>query len=224
MAIKSAPIALLLSLFLLPTCSVVEMARQQKRMASPDFASIGPVSTTTSAGDPPVEKTGKNIRELRGLPSSQLVPVMALISNSLGVTCAHCHSEHFEEDGKIEKEMARGMIRMTRAINAAQFQGNPTVTCYTCHRGQEYPASLPRIDQAGWQKMLAPKSPAEPLPEVSSVIARYEAATTGDDAARVGEISIVGGLDERASGRFEMLAGVDGRLQIVTSLRRLHHP
>ena len=37
--------------------------------------------------DPPVEQTKKNIKVLQGLSSSQLIPVMAFMSNSLGVTC-----------------------------------------------------------------------------------------------------------------------------------------
>src|SRR5947209_13271245 len=42
-------------------------------------------------GDKPVEQTRKNIKVLKGLPESQLFPLMNFISVSLGVKCGFCH-------------------------------------------------------------------------------------------------------------------------------------
>lgn len=206
---KSLAVPALLSCLLLSYCSVIETMRSQKRMAiepEVEFASIGPVSTSTSAGDPPVEKKFKNIQVLHGLPSSQLYPVMALMSNSLGVTCSHCHTQFFEEESRSEKQIARQMIRMTRGINRTQFQGEPTVTCYTCHNGKNYPASVPQIAQAGWRRMLAPATPQAALPDIDAILALYQSAqpVSALRPGAGGEVSMVGGLDERLAGRFDI--------------------
>lgn len=75
----------------------------------------------------------------------------------LGVRCQHCHvgeegldfSEFdFVSDEREPKSIARGMIRMTDAINQnllpaiSQLEG-PVVTCFTCHRGSTTPATRP---------------------------------------------------------------------------------
>lgn len=206
---NSVTVPALLSCLLLSYCSVVETMRSQKRLGTEpevDFSSIGPVSTSTSAGDPPVEKKFKNIRILHGLPSSQLYPVMALMSNSLGVTCSHCHTQFFEEESRHEKQIARQMIRMTRGINRAQFQGQPTVTCYTCHNGKSYPASVPQIAQAGWRRMLVPRTPGIDAPDIDEILKLYQSAQAArpDQSAGSGEVSMVGGLDQRLAGRFDI--------------------
>ena len=151
------PLAIPAAFLLLTCCSAADAIRAQKRIPiqpEVDFAGIGPATAvastpTTSAADPPCEKKFKNIQVLQGLPSSQLYPVMAFISNSLGVTCAHCHTTYFEEESIPEKAQARQMIRMTRGINRTQFQGQPMVTCNSCHNGREFPSPVPQIAQAG---------------------------------------------------------------------------
>jgi len=206
---KSVAVSALLSCLFLSYCSVVQTMRSQKHLATEpevEFSSIGPVRTTTSAGDPPVEKKFKNIRILHGLPSSQLYPVMALMSNSLGVTCSHCHTEFFEEESRHEKQIARQMIRMTRGINRSQFQGQPTVTCYSCHNGKTYPASVPQIAQAGWRRMLVPRTPQLDTPDIDQVLKLYQSAQPArpDLSGGSGEVSMVGGLDQRLAGRFDI--------------------
>jgi hypothetical protein len=110
-----------------------------------------------AATDPPVETTKKNIQVLQGLPSSQLIPVMAFMSNSLGVTCAHCHTTNaFESDEKPAKQTARKMIAMQRAINTQHFDGKLTVTCNSCHRGNVKPDATPEVENAGWNRVAPP--------------------------------------------------------------------
>lgn len=207
---------------LLTSCEAIRAQRQLTAEPEIDLA-IGPIASRATAGDPPAEKRFQNIQVLRGLPSSQLYPVMSLMANSLGVTCAHCHTEHFEEESRVEKQMARQMIILTRSINHAQFQGEPTVTCYTCHRGAEYPASVPEIAQAGWQKLLVPKPRPTPLPDAQSILAQYDAALQGAKNGAMprgrGEISLVGGLDERQTGRFELVAGPGGTVTIDSTVK-----
>src|SRR5437764_7626424 len=115
--------------------------------------------------DPPVEQTKKNIKVLQGLPSSQLIPVMAFMSNSLGVTCAHCHMQPWESDEKPAKETARRMIAMQRDINARNYEGKPVVTCNSCHRGSVGTIATPEVAAAGWNaKPAAAPEPAAPAP------------------------------------------------------------
>ncbi|MEO1168138.1 MAG: c-type cytochrome [Pseudomonadota bacterium] len=75
----------------------------------------------------------------------------------LGVRCQHCHvgaegldfSEFdFASDERDAKSIARGMIRMTAALNEVQLPAieqleGPRVTCFTCHRGAITPATRP---------------------------------------------------------------------------------
>src|SRR2546427_9798880 len=51
--------------------------------------------------DPPAEQAFKNIQVLKGMPKSQMGPVMNMISASLGVRCEQCHvPDAFEKDDK----------------------------------------------------------------------------------------------------------------------------
>jgi hypothetical protein len=97
-----------------------------------------------------IEQTKKNIKVLQGLPSSQLIPVMAFMANSLGVTCAHCHGKEYDSDEKPAKDAARKMIALQRAINQQHYGGKLTVTCNTCHQGRVLPPATPDVADAGW--------------------------------------------------------------------------
>jgi photosynthetic reaction center cytochrome c subunit len=109
-------------------------------------------------GDKPVEQTRKNIQVLKGLPESQLLPEMNFVAASLGVQCGFCHVNNgrdpktgqtnwvWESDDKEEKRKAREMMRMVLSINKGEFGlSRGQATCYTCHRGQEHPPSLPTL-------------------------------------------------------------------------------
>lgn len=132
-------------------------------------------STRVSAQAPPqsanapVEQTHPNIKVLKGLPESQLIPTMYYISASLGVRCDFCHErtrdpktgvEHvdFASDAKKEKETARRMMQMTMGINQANKidVGSDPVSCYTCHRGSNHPANAPMLP------IVLPTPPAAP--------------------------------------------------------------
>lgn len=107
------------------------------------------------AADLPVEQTKKNIKVLQGLPSSQLIPVMAFMANSLGVTCSYCHGKDFQSEEKPMKEEARRMIRLQRAVNEQHYGGKVVVTCNTCHQGHAIPPATPDIADAGWNRKAA---------------------------------------------------------------------
>ena len=78
------------------------------------------------------------------MPAPRLRLVMTNLTKWLGVDCAHCHvMGEFEKDDKAPKETARKMFKMVRAMGQEYFPGSNPVTCWTCHRGQAKPQSLP---------------------------------------------------------------------------------
>jgi cytochrome c5 len=149
--------------------------------------------------DLPVEQTKKNIKVLQGLPSSQLIPVMAFMANSLGVTCGHCHGEKWESDEKPAKESARQMIALQRAINAQHFDGKVVVTCNSCHGGRVRTAPTPDLADAGWnQKPAATVAAAVPVAEGLKRLPPPRAQVT---------TRVVRGTVERYNGRTEPVSG-----------------
>jgi hypothetical protein len=126
----------------------------------------------TAPDDPPVETTRKNIKVLKGLPSSQLIPTMAFIANSLSVNCDYCHNtKDFASDEKGTKDVARAMIMMVRDINEHHFGGEPAVSCVTCHRGSSRPITTPSIASAFYN--APPLKPAPTLPPTGQVVDRF---------------------------------------------------
>src|SRR6185295_13631919 len=103
--------------------------------------------------DKPVEQVQKNIQVLKGLPSSQLLPVMHFMRTSLGVRCDYCHvaeNGKYWMDDKPAKQTARRMLQMVFEINKTNFGGQPVVTCNTCHRGSTRPVAVPAIGQGSF--------------------------------------------------------------------------
>jgi hypothetical protein len=97
----------------------------------------------------PAEQVYKNIQMFKGMQANRLLAIMNRgFSNSLGVSCSHCHvvGEYDKED-KPQKQIAREMARMDSAVNAgylAKIQHlkskQPIINCTTCHRGSPKPA------------------------------------------------------------------------------------
>ena len=151
---------------------------------------------SAQSNDLPVEQTKKNIKVLQGLPSSQLIPVMAFMSNSLGVTCGQCHAKEWESDEKPAKETARKMIAMERDINTRNFDGKTVVTCNSCHQGHIRPNGIPDVANAGWNH-AAPARAATPLPSADALLARLPNTQAGITSR------LVNGIVERYNGRDE---------------------
>ena len=106
--------------------------------------------------------------------AEQLRTTMVGFARSLGVRCTFCHvgpegapltQLDFVSDSNPHKNIARGMIRMVRELNGETLPGilgpsqETRVTCYTCHRGAEEPATMPPPPQAP----AAPQPPAPPV-------------------------------------------------------------
>ena len=98
----------------------------------------------------PAEQVYKNIKLFKGMPAGRVLNIMNRgFSNSLGVSCSHCHvvGEYDRED-KPTKQVARDMFAMVTTINETLLKEiknlkspNPTVNCSTCHNGRPRPGA-----------------------------------------------------------------------------------
>jgi hypothetical protein len=154
-------------------------------MSCAGAVSQSPGLPATQAPQPtpaPMEAAFKNIQVLKGVPSTELLPIMNFIRSSLGVRCEYCHvaeNGKYQLDEKTEKQRAREMMLMTRQINQANFRGANIVTCNTCHRGSVRPAAVPEVGSTFVNTTRRePDEPlAQPLPGVAEILSRYEAVT-----------------------------------------------
>ena len=81
-------------------------------------------------------------RNLKVLAVEEERPMMVGMRTSLGVMCTHCHVvTDYASDENPKKLTARSMMSMVKEINARFPDGKTHVTCYTCHRGSEVPAT-----------------------------------------------------------------------------------
>jgi len=196
----------------------------------------------TSAQNPPatppasasteqtIDQKHKNIQVLKGLPESQLSPVMNYMAASLGVRCNYCHVNKdgnwdFASDEKGEKKSARQMITMVMGINKNSFGGNPEVSCYTCHRGRSSVAHtvafpLPTPEPRPSPAPSAAGSP-QPNPTADQIFDKYYQAIGG--AAVVDKLSsrVMKGTLTTGNGAelgYELnQSGPDSVLAILTS-------
>lgn len=126
-------------------------------------ACVGQASRTSTPGSAPAAASPQGEhKNLQVLPDTishdALIAVMRNFTTSLGVRCTHCHvpydaarpdSLNFASDDKETKEVARGMMRMVRAINGELLpeidelgENRMAVGCMTCHRGAPRPLML----------------------------------------------------------------------------------
>ncbi len=143
------------------------------------------ITVNSSRAQQPPQQTAeqryKNIQIFKGLPAAQLEPTMAFIAGSLGVKCNHCHGNPFEKDDKPTKLVARRMIKMVFDLNKGSFNGERAVSCFTCHRGNLTPVSVPIVGANPWAASSASK-PESTLPTVKEILARYVEALGGAEA------------------------------------------
>ncbi|MBO6793508.1 MAG: c-type cytochrome [Balneolaceae bacterium] len=98
----------------------------------------------------PASEVFKNLELMGEFPAGRITAIMEFgFSNSLGVTCTHCHNpDDWSSDEKIEKKITREMWKMTGRLNSEILPGieelsdrTATVNCTTCHRGDVKPAT-----------------------------------------------------------------------------------
>jgi photosynthetic reaction center cytochrome c subunit len=178
--------------------------------------------TVTQAASPEnkVEQVFKNIKLLNEMPQSQLYPAMRFMAASLGVQCGFCHvfkngQLDSAADEKPEKQTARAMIKMVLDINKNYAQGNPTVSCYTCHRGRTSPQGIPPLPLPSPRSIAGGASPAgEPgagsrtapnttvLPSVDDILNKYMNAIGGRAAIDQIHSCVIKGSTTISSGQF----------------------
>jgi hypothetical protein len=184
-----------------------------------------------SSAAPQAEKTAeqeyKNIKVLKGLPASQLIPLMQFFTVSLGTNCNFCHvgrdakgELHWESDDKREKTTAREMMQMVITLNHSQGYGlDPgAVSCYTCHRGRTGPVSLPTLplpEPTPAPTPTASATPATPRPRetpptVQQIYDKYVAAVGGADAAAKFQTIVFKGTRDSAQGKWPFEATLKG--------------
>jgi photosynthetic reaction center cytochrome c subunit len=166
----------------------------------------------TSRPEKTVEQTRPNIQVLKGLPESQLYPVMWFIRASLGVPCDYCHVKQgpdrdkgwlWDRDDKPQKARAREMMRMVMDINKTSFGGNQVVTCYSCHRGTTRPEQivpLPPLFVSPNTPTTAAGKPAAPV-TAEQILNTYIKAIGGQDAAAKLKTIVYTGSIQRSEDR-----------------------
>src|ERR1700745_1400133 len=95
------------------------------------------------------EDVYKNIQVLKGTPENQFLSTMGFFSASIGESCEFCHDDESSWAGYAKdnehKQTARKMILMMNAINKSYFGGARKLTCYSCHRGTDFPEVTPNL-------------------------------------------------------------------------------
>lgn len=171
----------------------------------------GKAPAKTAAKEP-----GKNLKVFKGqgLDDESLDGAMDFMGAALGVNCAYCHVRDeakqamlWDRDDKPAKEKARGMVRMTRALNKTHFGGEEVITCATCHNGHAKPETIPPLAVFGAARPGAPESKPVDLPTVDALLAKWVAAAGGEALGKV--------TTRRAKGTLDLGGGRTQTLEIV---------
>ena len=140
----------------------------------------------------------KNVQVLRNIPVDEFMGTMGFISASLSLNCLDCHVNEsasdfskYAEDTPI-KVMARQMILMVNTMNKENFRGERKLTCYTCHRSDVSPKSVPSLaEQYG--------TPPPPDPNDIEIIGPPDPAALSVDQILDKYIAALGGARKLAS-------------------------
>jgi len=201
----------LFTLFVIISCCVALIVPRSAAQRPPD----------TNPQEKPAEQVYRNVQVFKGLPASQLYPAMNFITAALGVTCAHCHvPNQFEKDDKAAKQTARRMIEMTRTLDRNNFGEAQTITCYTCHRGQLQPVSVPALAPATTPQTIA----AAALPTVDQLLEKYLTALGGKakleqitSLTMKGTEAVAGGANNPAARTLDVYRKAPNRLLLVNT-------
>ena len=107
---------------------------------------------------------------------------------ALGYDCSDCHpgagtdQMNWMTDSNPRKRTARRMVEMVAAINRQHFGGAQEVTCWTCHHGQDAPATSIALDKlygAPNDEKGDIVEAAEGVPPASQILDQYIQALGG---------------------------------------------
>jgi photosynthetic reaction center cytochrome c subunit len=141
------------------------------------------------------EDVYKNIQVLKGIPENQFLSTMGFFSASIGESCEFCHDDESSWAGYAKdnehKQTARKMVLMMNAINKSYFGGARKLTCYSCHRGTDFPKVTPNLaEQYSAPVVEQPDvitEQAEGAPSADQILDKYLQALGG--AQRLAGIS-----------------------------------
>ena len=146
---------------------------------------------------PMAEEVFKNVQILKGIPVDEFMDTMGMFAAATSLNCTSCHAsdntttwDKFAVDTPL-KQTARRMMNMVNAINRTQFKGVRSVTCYTCHHGDQRPKIVPSLIVQYSAPLEDPNEieilPNAKAPPADEVFAKYIQALGG--AARVGNLT-----------------------------------
>jgi photosynthetic reaction center cytochrome c subunit len=200
--------------------SVLQAARLQAPTAARPPAQLPAAQAAPQAPQgPKASEKYMNLKVLGDMPATQLHDAMVFMEASLGFTCESCHVRKpdgefaWEKDDKDNKVTARRMLELTKGLNTQYFDGQPDISCATCHQGRRSPVNLPpallpfTADQLAMQAAQAalPPGTRPPAPKETAdqVIAKYYEAIGGEAAAQKTSSAVMRGTAvDRAGASF----------------------
>ena len=148
---------------------------------------LGLVQAQTPGKPQMSEEVFKNVQVLKGISVDDFIGTMGLMSAGVGFDCSECHTGAGTD--KVDwaadtpnKVTARKMTRMVAVINKDNFSGRQLVTCYTCHRGRDRPATTEALEAVygpGPQDTDDVIIQADGQPEPTVILDKYIAALGG---------------------------------------------
>ncbi len=161
------------------------------------------------------EQQFKNIKSLKGLKASEVIPAMEFMSASMKVDCKFCHvPDDWASDANEHKRTTRSMIEMQNDINEKNFGGQPEVTCATCHGGRAHPINFSHAEGAE----LRARQSAAVVP--ADVLAAYAKAVGPNPTPVVAGLRLQGTSSNRgATGKVEALYAGE-RFRMTTHLAK----
>lgn len=142
------------------------------------------------ANPPMVEDVFNSVALLRGIPVDTFFETMGMFAAAMGNDCTFCHVKeaYFDKaafaDPTPRIMRARQMIVMMNAINKTYFGGEPRVTCFTCHSGNQSPRSDPNLALQYGTPPEDPNArdfPTDPTVSADQVFDRYLEAIGGTE-------------------------------------------
>ena len=155
-------------------------------------AATGQARPVQDAQDTPTlaEEVFESVVLLRGIPVDTFFEAMGLFANAMGNDCTYCHAASAPLDRSAfavatpRLQRARQMIVMMNAINKTYFGGEPRVTCFTCHSGNQSPRSDPNLALQYGTPVEDPNArdfPVDPTISADQVFDRYLQALGGTE-------------------------------------------
>ena len=149
---------------------------------------LAPVAGQTDQDAQVSERFFKNVQILKGIPVDEFMDTMGMFASSLGYDCVSCHSPEISRNRDAFAvdtpaiQRARGMIGMVNALNRSYFGGQPRVSCFTCHHGQDQPEFVPNLALQYGEIVFDPNSiriVPDRQPVVDQVFDKYLQAVGG---------------------------------------------